>query len=402
MEKKTFKIVKNTNFLDFSRTGFSTRSKEVLDARKTNWFAKTSLGIAILSYEHSGHLLRDRRLRQGSHAWPKTQNASGSFAEFWERSIISQEGSYHQKLRMLSVKALSEEFIKSLIPIFEKIAERLCRNLRTKSSCEFQSEFAMPFSGQAISALLNLSLENWEEIARDASTLGLAMGLDYKANQQKVNLACNRLLKLAEKLIIKAESGNDEVGLVNRLISIGKKYSEVDRQALKDLIVILIFGGVDTTRSQLGFIMALFANNLDQWQLLREDNTLVPSAIEESIRAWPTTTWVTREAKETFVFDGVKIFKGTTVHMLVHSSAKDPKLGCVPVFDIKAKQKRHHGFGGGAHHCLGHYVARTDMAVALRALVSTFSEFKILGQPRYLPDSGNTSPQILNLSYKLH
>ena len=401
MVTKLSKIRGDPGFLDFSKVGFSTRSDEVLDARARNWYAETPLGIAVLSYDHVGHLLRDRRLRQGSHNWPKTQMASGSFADFWVRSIISQEGSYHQKLRMLSVKALSEEFIQSLVPKFDNIAETLCKELKLKSKCEFQSEFAMPFSGQAICVLLGIPLAEWVLIAKDASTLGLAMGLNYKSNEARVNAACNRLLKLADNLILEAECGNDKEGLVGRLVLLGEKYSEIDREALKNLIVMLIFGGVDTTRSQLGFLMALFANNIDQWHTLRKDISLVPSAIEESIRAWPTTTWVTREAIETFVFDNVKILKGTILHMLVHSSSKDPKLGEFPVFDIKIKQKRHHGFGGGAHHCLGHLVARTDMAAALRALASTFTAFKLLGQPKYLPDSGNTSPQSLNLSFEI-
>ena len=87
------------------------------------------------------------------------------------------------------------------------------------------------------------------------------------------------------------------------------------------------------------------------------------------------------------------------MHLLVHASAKDPALGPVGEFDIQARQKRHHGFGGGAHHCLGHFVARTDMASALCQLAQTFTRFDINGRAVYLPDSGNTSPEVLPLSY---
>ena len=110
---------------------------------------------------------------------------------------------------------------------------------------------------------------------------------------------------------------------------------------------------------------------------------------------------MTREATESFVYDGVEIAKGTTLHLLVHVSAKDPSLGSLPEFDITAKQRRHHGFGGGAHHCLGHFVARTDMASALHALVVALEDFEVIGTPRYLADSGNTSPEVLPLAYRL-
>ena len=122
-------------------------------------------------------------------------------------------------------------------------------------------------------------------------------------------------------------ANRSETGLVGRLISLNDPIKDVSRQDLIDLLVITIFGGVDTTRSQLGFLMALFALYPDQWVDLRRDLTLVPNAIEEAICAWPTTTWATREVTEAFECDGVLFPKGITVHLLVHSSAKDPALG---------------------------------------------------------------------------
>ncbi len=388
-------------FLDFSRADFSTKSQVVRDAREKHWCARTPLGLAILSYEHVGRFLRDRRLRQGSYSWPNSQNATGSFAEFWQRSLISLEGPQHKKVRALAIKALSNDFVLTLRSQFNIIAQNLCGILRQKSSCEFQSEFSMPFSGQAICTLLGLPAERWPSVARDASILGLAMGLNYKTHEVKINAACDRLSELAVELISNAKVAPNTSDLVGRLVTYWDQFEGISYQDLIDLIVIVIFGGVDTTRSQLGFLMALFARYPTQWQDLRIDPSLVPNAVEEAIRAWPTTTWATREIIESFEFDGILFAKGVTVHLLVHSSAKDPALGNLPEFDIHLQQRRHHGFGGGAHHCLGHFVARTDMASAVRAIANTFKSFSIGGTPVYLPDSGNTSPQILPLSYEV-
>ena len=397
--KQKINVMPVLSFLDFTEPGFSTKSEAVKKARANHWCARTPLGLAILTHEHVGRLLRDRRLRQGSYAWPKSQNASGSFAEFWQRSIISLEGPKHKTIRGLAIKALSEEFVLSLVPQFDEIAIDLCRSLSTKGQCEFQNDFAMPFSGRAICALLNLPQSNWTAVAGDASTLGLAMGLHYKKHEAKINAACDRLTAIAERLIERTKANRSETDLVGRLISFNDPLKYVSHQDLIDIIVIMIFGGVDTTRSQLGFLMALFVSYPEQWADLRKDLNLVPNAIEEAIRAWPTTTWVTRETIEGFEFDGVWFPEGITLHLLVHSSAKDPELGYVADFDIHARQKRHHGFGGGAHHCLGHFVARTDMACALRHLAKALIAFDINGRSVYLPDSGNTSPELLPLKY---
>ena len=170
---------------------------------------------------------------------------------------------------------------------------------------------------------------------------------------------------------------------------------EVDRQALNDLIVISIFGGVDTTRAQLAFAVALFIDHPDQWAALKADPNLVPQAVEEIIRTRPTTTWATRAAIEDVEIDGVTLPKGTIVHVLVHATGTDPTAGPWSGFDITAPRKSHFGFGGGAHHCLGQFVARSDMAAALRVLAEDVDHFEWAGAPDYLPDSGNTSPRAL-------
>ncbi|MDJ0613415.1 MAG: cytochrome P450 [Rhizobiaceae bacterium] len=388
-------------FLDFQAPGFSTRSKEVLEARNNHWCAKTPFGYAVLRHREVGLLLRDKRLRQGSYAWPETNGLEGSFAEFWSRSIISTEGATHKQLRAIAMPALAPEFIESLRPVFDEISRELTSQLRQSDTCEFMEDFSIPFAGKAICALLGMDTNEWHQLSHDASDLGLAMGVDCKSHEPIFNAACDRLMMLSRELIDRARSGKDNSSYVARLVREYDASGMADEQALLDLVVISIFGGVDTTRSQLGFAMGLFVQYQEQWQILSNDLSLVPQAIEEIIRAWPTTTWSTREAMEDFEFGGVNIRAGDTLHMLVHASARDPAICDQPMFDITRKRKIHFGFGGGAHHCLGALVARTDMASALTALAKTLRSFEYSGEPKWLPDSGNTSPVHVPLRYEL-
>ena len=335
-------------------------------------------------------LLRDRRLRQGSHAWPEKHDLRGPFAEFWKRSVISREGEAHRRLRDICVPVLSEDFIAGLIPAFDQSATDLCAAIAQRGRCEFQEDFAIPFAGQAICSLLGIATTEWRSISHDASDLGLAMGIECKRHEPTFNAACERLTELARDLVVRARRGEDRDSYVAGLVSRfdGADLPEVD---LLDLIVISIFGGVDTTRSQLGLGLSLFMDHPDQWTALRSDPELAPSAVEEIIRMRPTTTWVTREAIEDFQFGGIDIAQGTTLHLLAHASAFDPAICDQPDFDITIRRKRHFGFGGGAHHCIGHLVARTDIACALRVLSSTFERIEPDGSARWLPDSGNTA-----------
>lgn len=383
-----------------SAPSFSTRSDEVLAARDAHWCAHSPYGLVILRHREAGMLLRDRRLRQGSHAWPRHNNLEGSFAEFWIRSVIGQEGEGHRRLRRLANAALAPDFVEGLKPAFDAIAAEQI-GVFGGYPVEFMAEYSIPFAGKAIAVLLGMGAENWRQISHDASDLGLAMGVECKRHETVVNAACDRLTGLARDLIRRARDGRDQASYIARLTRLFDAEEGVDEQNLIDMIVISIFGGVDTTRSQLGLGMALLAEHPAQYRKLRADPALVPAAVEEFVRARPTTTWVTREAVDGFDFQGQQIEAGMTLHLLVHASARDPAVCADPSFDITATRRAHFGFGGGAHHCLGYHVARSDMASALTAIARRVARFSIDGEATFLPDSGNTSPIRLPLAYEL-
>lgn len=391
----------NLPYLDLKDPEFSTRGAEVVAARKAHWCAETPFGLAVLRYRQVGKILRDRRFRQGSHNWPDTVGIEGRFADFWRDSVIGREGEAHQKLRALAVPALSEEYVLSLVPAFDEIARDLCADLREKSACEFQSAFCEPFAGQAITTLLGMEREAWPLVAHNAADLGLAMGIEAPKYQERFNAACETLFQLADQLVVKVRRGEDSESYVARMVAEFDRNGDCTHEELLNTIVISIFGGVDTTRALLGLGLSLFIENPGQWQMLREDESLIPNAVEEFIRARPTTTWSTREAVEDVEMDGMMIPKGTVLNLLVHASARDPEICEDPGFDITVKRKRHFGFGGGAHHCIGHFVARTDTGCALDALRQTFRTVDYDGAPEWLPDSGNTGALRLPVRYEV-
>lgn len=388
-------------FLDFDDPAFSTRSNQVSDARRVGWAARTPYGLAVLRYREAGQILRDRRFRQGSHGWPASQGLTGPFADFWSASVIGQEGDHHRALRAIADPALSPDRIATMRPAFAAIADDLASALRCSDRAEFQSQFAFPFAGQAIATLLGLPAQDWKPLAQDAAALGLAMGVQAKSHEREINAACTRLQDLARDLVARARAGKSPDGFVANMVARFDATADLDPQDLVNLIVIAVFGGVDTTTAQLGLGLALFIEHPDQWRALRAEPALIPQAIDEIQRTRPTTTWVTREALEDVDIEGLFVPRGTVLHLLVNATARDPANGDDGRFDITRRAKRHFGFGGGAHHCMGHLIARTDMTEAWTALVSTFETIAADGPALFHPDSGNTGPIRLPIRYTI-
>lgn len=378
-------------YLDVTAPNFSMRSAEVREAREKSWFARTPYGIAVLRYDEVNKLLRDQRLRQGSYAWPAHNNATGSFADWWMRMLLSKEGADHSRLRRLANPAFAPKLVKQMMPDFQRLAADLIAQFQARGECEFVSEFAEPYATQVICLLLGLPISEWKGLADLAVEMGLALGVTFKRDEARINAATDKLFGYARQAVDALKRN----GLGDDFLSSLVRANEEDKHALSDqelydMIVLAIFGGIDTTRNQLSLAMDTFLQNPQQWAILGDDPELARAAVEEVMRVRPTVTWVTREALEDFEYQGLEIAKGTTVHLFSQAAGCDPRAFEDSRFDITAKRLPHFGFGAGAHHCIGHFIARGDMTAALALLAERLKNPVANGESEWLPDSGNT------------
>lgn len=378
---------------------FSITSDEVKQAREQSWYAHTEFGLAVLRYDEVSRLLKHPKLRQGSAAWPAHNGVTeGPFAAWFDSWVLNKEGEEHHRLRRLMNPAFSPKLIAGLVPRFQALATELIDGFAERGECDFTAEFAEPYAARVIAIMLGLPESEWEIIARESATLGLSLGVTIKQDLPQIEQALQRLYEYADALIAdRLENPGED--FMSVLVKAQRDDDRLNATELRDAIVLLIFGGYDTTRNQLGLAMQTFMQHPDQWDLLAADPSLGGKAVEEVMRVNPTVRWVTREAKETFEFEGLVIEAGTTVHLYSESAGTDPRVFGEPSFDITAERRPHYGFGGGAHHCLGHFVARSDMSEALPLLARRLRDPKPLPGDTWLPDSGNTGPITLPISF---
>ena len=384
-------------FLDPSEPDFSIRSDAVLNAREQSWWARTPYGLAVLRYDEMKQMLNHPLLRQGSHRWPEHNQASGIWAQWWKRMMLNREGADHARLRKLGAPAFAPRLVADMIPRFQQLADDLVGEFEADGRCEFMRQFAEPYATRVVCSLVGVSHDQWQEFADLAITMGLALGVTYARDEGRVNAATERFFAIAEQIVAERRKQPQD-DFIGALINANEDKDTLSDQELYDMIVLSIFGGIDTTRNQLGLAMSMFVEHPDQWALLGENPELARAAVEEVMRLRPTTTWVTREAVEDFEFKGVPIAAGTTIHLFSSAAASDPEH-FTPGFDITVKRKPHFGFGGGRHHCIGSQIARGDMTEALRLLAQRLKNPVYDGEPEWLPDSGNTGPIRLPIAF---
>lgn len=390
-------------FFDMASPDFSIKSDEVYRARERSWYARTSYGLAILRHDQVSRLLNHPQLRQGSIAWPAHNGVTeGPFVRWFSSWVLNKEGADHRRLRRLMNPAFSPRLVTPLATRFRALADELIDGFADSGRCEFVSEFASPYAARAIAIILGIPESEWPVIARESATIGLAMGVMLGPELPRIERALDGLFGYADDLIAqrrvnqgRRDQRDDILGALVR-----REAAELSEEELRDGLVLLIFGGFDTTRNQLGLAMQTFLEHPGQWRLLGERPDLGRAAVDEVMRVNPTVTWVTREALENFTFDGLDITAGTTLHLFSQSAGTDPLAFAEPGFDITAERRPHFGFGGGAHYCLGHFVARTDMSEALPVLARRLRDLSAGGEQVWLPDSGNTGPVSLPLAWR--
>lgn len=384
---------------DVSDPEFSLTSAEVHDARERSWYATTPYGIAVLRYAEMNKLLKSRQLRQGSIAWPAHNGVTeGPFAQWWASWLLNKEGEEHRRLRRLMTPAFTQQLIAGQVPRFQALAGELVDAFAEPDRCEFMTEFAEPYSARVTAIMLGTPEEDWRILAKEATTIGLAMAVTLKDDLTEIEAALARLYAYCDAQIADRRKTPREDFVTAFVNAADPEDGRLSDEELRDGLTMLIFAAFDTTRNQLGLAMQTFLASPDQWRLLAERPDLGGKAVEEIMRLNPTTRWVTREVVEDFEYEGVELKAGTTVHLYAEAAGTDPRV-YTPGLDITAERKPHFGFGGGLHYCLGHFVARADMSEALPLLARRMVDPHELPGATWLPDSGNTGPITLPIGF---
>ncbi len=376
---------------DLADPSFDVTSPVVHQARSANWWVTTTYGWAVLSYDEGAALLKDRRFIQGNARWPEQNGIhSGPFAGWWKETLLSLEGDDHSRLRRLLMPAFRSKTIAALAPRFQALANELIDDFAPRGSCEFIGDFAEPYAARILCVLLGLPEDHWPQLAQWADDLGKSFGIAIAEDLPRIEAALDGLYGYVDEVIEDRQRRPADDLVSTLLAATDDADARLTRRELGAALVFLAFAGMETTRNQLGLALQTLLAHPDQWALLGQRPELGPRAVEEVMRVNPTVTWVTREALDDVDFRGLRIPRGGIVQVLSHSAGTDPAAMPDPSFDIREQRPPHLGFGAGVHHCLGHFVARTDMAIALPLLARRMPAATPAGPGRWLPVSGNT------------
>jgi cytochrome P450 len=216
----------------------------------------------------------------------------------------------------------------------------------------------------------------------------------------EVDVALQTLVDYARELL-HARRKQPQDDLVTRLAQAVDADGGFDEAELAAALAGLVFGGYETTKNQLTFMIASLAGAPEEWDRVAKEPARAAKTVEESLRHRSAISLVGRVATEDFVVSGCPVHKGAPVVASLWGGNRDPSVWREPK---QLDPDAHDGipqlaFGHGAHYCVGAALARAELQEALIALSSALTCPRLCDGAEWSPPLGITGATRLPIAF---
>ena len=309
--------------------------------------------------------------------------AAGFPIELARAMFIGMDPPKHDRLKALFQAGFTPRRIAAHEDAIRAIAIKVLDQLDGRESCDLVGDVAQPIVSRVIGSFMGIPEEDdaiWARLMN--STLGAA---DPDLNPDGFEGALEKdLPEIFERCrqLIAARQENPTDDLTSVLV-----HSEVEGQKLEEHEIVMGFfllmaAGNDSTKATYCSGMRALLEDSEQMQLLLDDPSLIPDAVEESLRMFPAFAHFRRTATCDTELHGQQIKEGEKVVMWYVSSNRDETRFDDPDrFDLRRKAE-HQAFGaGGRHFCLGTALARLELKVMLEETLKRYPRIALDGTP---------------------
>jgi cholest-4-en-3-one 26-monooxygenase len=317
--------------------------------------------------------------------------------------FIGMDPPKHDRIKQLFQKGFTPRRIAEHADEIRGIVVRVLDRLDGREEADLVSEVAQPVVARVIGSFMGIPEEDDITWARLMNNL-LGAGeeeLDTSAIPAAIQRDIGELFQRCQSLIEeRRERPTDD--LTSVLV-----HAELDGQRLEEHEIVMGFfllmaAGNDSTKATYCSAMRALMENPDQRQILLDDPSLVPSAVEEALRMFPAFAHFRRTATRDTELGGCPIRKGDKVVMWYVSSNRDEETFDDPDrFDVRRDPNDHQAFGaGGRHFCLGTALARLELNILLEETLSRFPQMTLAGRPEHV--EAQFVNQLRSLPVRLH
>lgn len=351
---------------------------------------------AVFSHADCSGVAKDPRLsvkRTERMLFTLPENRQDEFKELvrmlglWMIFIDAPE---HTRMRKLMNKGFSQPSAEALRPQVGKIVDRILDRLIDVSQADLVHELAYPMPVRVISELLGVPETMHDAFLRWSAAIAEFNGsphrtVEHAQNAQNAVLALTDFFRtaVAER---RRNKGND---LISLLIDIKEEGEALTEEELYAQCVMLLFAGHETTRNLIASGIYSLLREPEKMAELRENPTLIRSAVEEFLRFESPIQYTARVTTEAIELCGVRIPKRQPILCMLGAANRDPKQFKNPdSLNLGRLNNQHLAFSAGPHFCIGSQLARLEGQVAILRIIQRFPKMRLAQRAEWAPNFG--------------
>jgi cytochrome P450 len=303
-------------------------------------------------------------------------------------SMLDRDPPDHTRLRSLVSKAFTPRVVEGLRPQIQKMVDDLLANVEAKGSMDLIEEFAYPLPVSVICQMLGVPVKDSDrfrvwglDIARGLDGILLPPDSPIRAR----SIESRRALAAYFRELIAERRAAPRGDMLSALIAAEEAGDKLNEEELLATCILLLVAGHETTVNLIGNGTLTLLRHPDQLRRLREDPTLIGSAVEELLRFDGPVQRTARIPDADITIGGKTIGKGELVMPFIGAADRDPAQFPDPDrLDLGRADNRHIAFGWGIHFCLGAPLARVEGQIAINTLIRRFPKLALAtDRPEY-------------------
>ncbi len=314
------------------------------------------------------------------------------FSEFFG-SMLAMDDPRHARLRKLVSAGFTPRMLAKLESGVAHQASRIVDRICDRGECDFVVDVAARLPLQIVCDLMGIPENQIEFVFEQTNTILGAGDPEYVPDAHDI---LTSLLLAGQSLsdlmndVAQSKKGGDADDLTTILVNATVDGEQLTDAEISSFFILLVVAGNETTRNAIAWGLKYLTDNPEQKQLwLADPDAVDHTAVEEIVRLASPVTYMRRTALADTELGGQQIRQGDKLAMFYLAANRDEDVFDDPyTFDIRRDPNPHVGFGGpGPHFCLGAHLARREIRLMWRELLTRLPDIEASGPPELLLSS---------------
>jgi cholest-4-en-3-one 26-monooxygenase len=299
--------------------------------------------------------------------------------------MLNQDPPDHTRMRSLVNRGFTPRMIAGLEARIQDTCDDIVAQALAKGEGDFVTLCAAELPLIVIAELMGVPIEDRHKVFDWSNRMVGGNDPEYGVTEEQRFNAAQEMWAYANELA-KQKRAQVQDDIVSKLISPDEAGNVLSELEFDLFFMLLAVAGNETTRNAISGGMYALTQNPEQWDRLKADLSLIPTAADEIVRYVSPVNLFRRTPTQDVEIGGVTIKKGEKVVIYYSSANRDESVFDKPdVFDIGREPNPHVGFGGGGpHFCLGRHLAKLEIECLFRSLAQQTARVDLVAEPRRL------------------